>query len=117
MKRPSMRQLRAPLVAACVAVLALCGPSRAEADDDPKGYAARASDLTITMDYDKARAELAKADPVLRIPVRQLVENGDGEIPVVVGGREITTLLEVSDRQRQELLAGGTLNFVKQNQH
>jgi len=30
-------------------------------------------------------------------------------------GREITTLLEVSDRQRQELLAGGTLYFVKQN--
>jgi aconitate hydratase len=48
--------------------------------------------------------------------VRHLVENGVSEIPVVVRGREIFTLLEVSDRQRQELLAGGTLNFVKQNQ-
>lgn len=31
--------------------------------DDPKGYASRASDLTVAMEYDKARAELAKADP------------------------------------------------------
>ncbi|MGB9082913.1 MAG: aconitate hydratase, partial [Desulfuromonadaceae bacterium] len=48
--------------------------------------------------------------------VRHLVESGASEIPVMVGGREVITLLEVSDRQRQELLAGGTLNFVKQNQ-
>ena len=47
--------------------------------------------------------------------VRQLVESGAREIPVMVGGREIATVLEISDRQRQELLAGGTLNFVKQN--
>ncbi len=49
--------------------------------------------------------------------VRRLVENGASEIPVLVNGREITTLLEVSDRQRQELIAGGTLNFVKTSQH
>ncbi|MDD2582279.1 MAG: aconitase family protein, partial [Desulfuromonadaceae bacterium] len=46
--------------------------------------------------------------------VRHLVESGSGEIPVFVGGREVTTLLEISARQRQELLAGGTLNLVKQ---
>ena len=49
--------------------------------------------------------------------VRHLVESGATEIPVSVNGLEVTTLLEISDRQRQELLAGGTLNFVKQNQH
>lgn len=49
--------------------------------------------------------------------IRKLVENGSIEIPVVVDGQEVTTLLEVSDRQRLELLAGGTLNYVKQNQH
>lgn len=58
-----LAHLRAPVVAALAALLAVCGPSRAEADDDPKGYAARAYDLTLTMEYDKARAELAKADP------------------------------------------------------
>ena len=52
------------LVVVAAALLAVCGPTRAEADgDDPKGYAARAGDLTLAMDYDKARAELAKADP------------------------------------------------------
>jgi len=48
--------------------------------------------------------------------VRHLVESGASEIPVMVGDLEVITLLEVSDRQRQELLAGGTLNFVKQSQ-
>lgn len=47
--------------------------------------------------------------------IRQLVESGITEIPVFVNGREIVTLLEVSDRQRLELLAGGTLNYVRQN--
>jgi aconitate hydratase len=45
--------------------------------------------------------------------VRQLVADGATEIPVEADGRTIMTLLEVSARQRQELLAGGTLNFVK----
>jgi len=49
--------------------------------------------------------------------VRHLVESGANEIQVFVNGREVTALLDISDRQRQELLAGGTLNFVKQNQH
>jgi hypothetical protein len=58
------KRFLAGTVAAASALLALCGPSRAVADnDDPKGYAARASELTVSMDYDKARAELAKADP------------------------------------------------------
>ena len=48
--------------------------------------------------------------------IRHLVESGTHEIPVMVGGREVITVLEISERQRQELLAGGTLNFVKQNQ-
>ncbi len=46
--------------------------------------------------------------------IRELLKKGANEIPVQVGAREIITLLEVSDRQRQHLLAGGILNFVKQ---
>jgi len=45
--------------------------------------------------------------------VRSRVERGEREIPVEVGGRRVATLLEVSDRERKELLAGGTLNHVK----
>ncbi len=55
----------AAFVGLAAALLAMLGPSRAEADppDDPKGYAARATDLIVSEEYDKARAELAKADP------------------------------------------------------
>jgi aconitate hydratase len=49
--------------------------------------------------------------------VRNLVESGSREIPVLVDGQEIITILDVSDRQRLELLSGGTLNFVKQHLH
>ena len=45
--------------------------------------------------------------------LRKLVESGASEVPVQVDGREIVTLLEVSERERQDLLAGGTLNYVK----
>jgi aconitate hydratase len=45
--------------------------------------------------------------------IRRLLESGAREIPVVVGGRAIVTVLEVSERERRDLLAGGTLNYVK----
>ncbi|MBT1077039.1 aconitate hydratase [Geobacter grbiciae] len=60
-------------------------------------------------DYDLVK----QGDRLVFPDVRRLVASGAAEIPVQVGGREIVTILEVSDRQRQELLAGGTLNFVK----
>ena len=46
--------------------------------------------------------------------IRKHLEAGAVEIPVQVDGRTVVTLLEVSDRQRRDLLAGGTLNFVRQ---
>jgi aconitate hydratase len=45
--------------------------------------------------------------------VRERIEKGDLEIPVRVNGHTIVTLLDVSQRQRQYLLAGGALNLVK----
>ena len=47
--------------------------------------------------------------------IRRHLEAGDTEIPALIGGRRIITLLEVSTRERQHLLAGGTLNFVRHN--
>ena len=50
----------------------------------------------------------------LRFPeVRKRIEQGDSEIPVEVDGKLLLTILNVSDRQRKHLLAGGTLNYVK----
>ncbi len=45
--------------------------------------------------------------------IRKLLESGATEIPVEIGSSEVLTLLEISDRQRQHLLAGGILNYVK----
>ncbi len=61
--------------------------------------------------------EYGRLEPGSRVEfpdLRKAVEGGDEEIPVRVDGREIVTLLQVSERQRQALLAGGTLNLAKQ---
>lgn len=70
MTRPSrvrrFRSLRGStaIVAAAAGVLAVCGPSRAASEPDlGEAIALRASELVVAMEYDKARAELAKADP------------------------------------------------------
>ncbi|HBT83342.1 MAG: aconitate hydratase [Desulfuromonadales bacterium GWD2_61_12] len=45
--------------------------------------------------------------------LRQLLKAGAVEIPLRIGKRVITALLDVSDHQRRHLLAGGTLNFIR----
>jgi aconitate hydratase len=45
--------------------------------------------------------------------IRARLERGDQEIPVEVDGFTFMTLLDVSERQRRSLLAGGTLNYVR----
>lgn len=62
-------------------------------------------------DYDRVN----QGETVTFRGLRTLVASGAKEIPVTVAGREIVTVLEVSDRERQELLAGGTLNYVKKS--
>jgi len=64
-------------------------------------------------DYER----LKQGDRIRLAGVRQLVESGAREIPVKVEGGEIVTLLEVSERERKELLAGGLLNYVKEGNH
>jgi aconitate hydratase len=61
-------------------------------------------------DYD-----LPSTTSTIELPdIRRRLEQGDTDIPVKADGREIITLLEVSNRQRQSLLAGGMLNLVRQ---
>ena len=60
-------------------------------------------------DYDG----ILKGSQVIFPAIRQRIAGGDRDIPMVVDGRQIMTQLDVSDRQRQHLLAGGTLNYVK----
>jgi len=62
-------------------------------------------------DYDL----ISQGDEVRITNLRELVAGGAGEVPLTVNGRLITALLDVTPRERRELLAGGTLNFVKQD--
>jgi aconitate hydratase len=64
-------------------------------------------------DYDR----IQKGSRLVFHGVRERIARGDHELPVEVDGRPIMTQLEVSNRQRQHLLAGGTLNFVKAELH
>jgi aconitate hydratase len=45
--------------------------------------------------------------------LRALLSSGCAEIPLRANGREIVAILDVSARERKELLSGGTLNYVK----
>jgi aconitate hydratase len=62
------------------------------------------------LDYDR----MSKGMMVIISGIRRRIEQGDREIPVEVDGKTIITVLDVSERQRKYLLAGGTLNYVKQ---
>jgi aconitate hydratase len=57
---------------------------------------------------------MVKGTKVVFPDIRMRIERGDTDIPVEVGGAVIMTKLDVSDRQRKHLLAGGTLNFVRE---
>lgn len=81
------------LLAAGAALIAVCGPSHAEADVDPgEASAARAGDLTVSMEYERARAELAKADPnspaVALAKARLALYEEDCDLAVAVVGRQ-----------------------------
>ncbi len=70
--------------------------------------------LPLTFENPEDYVLFKQGDSVCFTNVRDRLSKGESRIPVVVGEREVMTLLEVSDRQRNHLLAGGTLNFVKQ---
>jgi aconitate hydratase len=69
--------------------------------------------LPLTFKDPKDYEYLEKGSKVVFPDVKQRIENGDTEIPVEVDEREIWTILDVSARQRQHLMAGSALNFVK----
>ena len=60
-------------------------------------------------DYDR----INQGDTVTIRGLRGLVSSGAEEIPVNLGDRVIVGILRVSERERQELLAGGALNYVR----
>ena len=61
-------------------------------------------------DYDR----ITQDSKVVFPNVRTRLEKGEKEIPVQADGTTVVALLDVSDRQRSFLIAGGALNFVRQ---
>ena len=55
-----------------------------------------------------------KNDTVSISGLRKAIAEGASEIPVRINDKQIKTRLEVSDRQRRILLAGGILNLARQ---
>jgi aconitate hydratase len=64
-------------------------------------------------DYDR----LKQGDHLRISGLRGLVKKGGREIMVQTEGGKIATLLDASERERQELLAGGLLNYVREASH
>ena len=64
-------------------------------------------------DYDR----LQQGDHIRLTGLRSLLESGATRVPVMVEGGEVMTLLDATDRERRELLAGSLLNYVKEESH
>ncbi|MBU2551672.1 MAG: aconitate hydratase [Proteobacteria bacterium] len=60
-------------------------------------------------DYDR----IAQGVRIVFPGVKALIESGATRIPAEVEGRPMSLHLDVSDRQRRHLVAGGALNFVR----
>jgi aconitate hydratase len=64
----------------------------------------------------KDPADYEKLEEGMTLEIRDVfrrIERGDVELPVSLDGKEIIAVLDVSQRQRESLLAGGTLNKVR----
>jgi aconitate hydratase len=64
---------------------------------------------------DPADYEALEQGAKITLPeLRSRVERGETHIPVVVGGKTVSTRLQVSERQRRALVAGGALNLFRE---
>ncbi len=70
--------------------------------------------LPLTFKDPKDYDHIEKGAKVAIPDIRKLIEQGVREIPAEIDGKTIITVLDISDRQRKHLLAGGTLNSVKE---
>jgi aconitate hydratase len=70
--------------------------------------------LPLTLKDPKDYDRFSKGSRVVLPGVREHIAKGELEIPVEVNGHRVVTILDVSERQRKHLLAGGTLNAVKE---
>lgn len=70
--------------------------------------------VPLTFKNPKDHEPFKKGVRVLFPDLKRRIQGGETEIPVDVDGATIMTILEVSNRQRKLLLAGGALNAVRE---
>jgi len=71
--------------------------------------------VPLTFDDPGDYVRIAQGDRIRIQGIRSALERGEKQLGVLVRGVEIKTRLEVSDRQRRILLAGGLLNLARQS--
>jgi aconitate hydratase len=69
--------------------------------------------LPLTFKDPKEYERFKERSSVVFRDIRRRIQRGDQEIPVEIDGHIVITILQVSARQREHLLAGGTLVFVR----
>ena len=69
--------------------------------------------LPLTFKNPDDYAGIEQGDEVVIEGVKEKLAAGANELLVKIGEREIMTQIDISARQRQQLLAGGTLNLVR----
>lgn len=69
--------------------------------------------LPLTFKNPEDYAGIKQGDEVVIDGVKETLAAGANELLVKIGEREIMTEIDISERQRQQLLAGGTLNLVR----
>lgn len=104
-----MKRFFGMTLAVGASLLAFCGATTNDVeaqDSDPGGYATRAMELTNAMELDKARAELAKADPnsplVVLAKARLAVYEEDCDLAVALVGRNENLLPRRGDDSGEE---------------
>jgi len=69
--------------------------------------------LPLTFAHPSDYDAIEQGDEIAIAGIKGAIANGASDIPVTVNGRVIITRLDVSQRQRRMLLAGGILNLAK----
>ncbi len=70
--------------------------------------------LPLTFKNPEDHAAFKQGDDVVIKDIKKKLAAGETTFSVRIGNRDILTEIDISERQRQHLLAGGTLNFVRQ---
>jgi aconitate hydratase len=71
--------------------------------------------LPLVFDNPADYESIEQGNKISIADIKRAITDGASEIQILIEGRKVVTRLDISDRQRRILLAGGILNLAKQN--